>query len=136
MIFDFLVINTSGVFLVTVLFNILYLNDKKLYLILITDIILNTLPIITIIIIIFYLFKIYIFKYIKENIINLIVFLTINYFIFGFIIYGIYNNFNIYIWKYLLSNLYINLIIYVIGLKILRSKYNLVGDTLDSEKIY
>ena len=124
MIIDFLSINIINIYLATIILSILNLNEKKLYFILIIDIILNNFPIITIIIIIFYIFKNLVFKYINENIISKMLLLTIYYFIFGIIIYGTHNKLNLYIFNYLLRYLIINLIIYFIGIKYLNSKYN------------
>lgn len=125
---DFFIINTSNLFIASILLNTIYLNDRILYFILIIDIILNKVPIITIIIILLYRFKIYIFKYFKENSFNLLLLLTLYYFVFGVVIYGIYNNLSLYIWHYLIKNFIFNLIIFIIGLKYITSKYNLVGD--------
>ncbi|MDD4188245.1 MAG: hypothetical protein PHX04_05785 [Bacilli bacterium] len=129
---DFIILNSVNIFMASVLLNTVYLNDKILYLILILDIILNGFPIITIIIIIMYYFKIIIFKNINENIINLLILLSIYYFIFGTLIYGIYNNLSLYIGTYLIKNYLFNLMIFIIGLKYIFSKYTLVGDIYDS----
>ncbi len=126
---DFLVLSTSNLFLVTILLNTIYLNDRILYFILIIDIIINKMPMITIIIILLYRFKIFIFKYIKENTINLLVLLSIYYFVFGFLIYGIYNQLDLFIIKYLINNFAINFIVYIISIKYLFSKYTLIGDS-------
>lgn len=124
MIIDFIVINITNIYLASILLSVLYLNDKNLYLILIVDIILNNFPIITILIIILYKFQHLIFKFINKNIITEMIILTIFYFIFGVLLYGIYNNLDSYILSYLLKYLTINLIIYYIGIKYLKSKYN------------
>lgn len=129
MILDFLIINTTDLFVTFILLNTIYLTDQKLYFILIGDIILNKIPIITIMIVLFYIFRVISFKYIKENIFTLLLLLVIYYFVFGLLLYGIYNGLNNYIWHYLMKNFLLNLIIYVVGLKYLISKYNLIGET-------
>ncbi len=128
MILDFLIINSTNLFVTSILLNTIYLTDQKLYLILIIDIVLNKIPIITIILILLYIIRIVIFKYIKETTFTLLFLLVIYYFIFGLLIYGIYNGLSSYIWHYLIENFILNLIIYVVGLKYLLSKYNLIGE--------
>lgn len=129
MILDFLIINTSTIFISSILLYTISLNDNKLYYIFIIDLIINKIPIITIIIIILYIFKINLFKIFNENIYSLLILLTIYYFIFGISLYIIYNDFSIYIINYLISNLIFNLIIYIIGLKYISSKYNIIGES-------
>ncbi len=124
MILDFLIINTTSIYIASILLSILYLNDKFLYLILIIDIIINGFPIITIIIMILFRFKEIIFRTINQNTLTLMLLLTSYYFIFGIIIYGIYNEFNMFIINYLFKFLVINLIIYYVGIKYFTSKYN------------
>ena len=96
MILDFLIINTTDLFVTFILLNTIYLTDQKLYFILIGDIILNKIPIITIMIVLFYIFRVISFKYIKENIFTLLLLLVIYYFVFGLLLYGIYNGLNNY----------------------------------------
>lgn len=124
MIIDFLVLNITNIYLDSLLLSILYLNNKFLYIILVIDILLNGIPVITIIIIILYKFKNLIFKIINQNVFTLMLLLTCYYFIFGVLIYSIYNDFNLYIITYLIKYLAINLIIYYTGIKYLTSKYN------------
>ena len=104
MILDFLIINTTDLFVTFILLNTIYLTDQKLYFYLIGDIILNKIPIITIMIVLFYIFRVISFKYIKENIFTLLFLLVIYYFVFGLLLYGIYNGLNNYIWHYLMKN--------------------------------
>lgn len=132
MFLDFILLNTINIFMASILLNTVYLNDKTLYYILIFDIILNGFPIITIIIILMYYFKIIIFKNINENIFNLLILLSIYYFIFGTLIYGIHNSLSLYIGIYLIENYLFNLIVFILGLKYIFSKYTLVGDMDDS----
>ncbi|MDD2409884.1 MAG: hypothetical protein PHD03_04130 [Bacilli bacterium] len=124
MIIDFLVLNITNIYIASLLLSVLYLNDKFLYIILIIDILLNGIPLITMLIIILFKFKIYIFKIINQNDFTLMLLLTCYYFIFGTLIYSIYNDFNLFIINYLLKYLAINLIIYYAGIKYLTSKYN------------
>ncbi len=123
-ILDFLTINLTKIFLASILLSIFYLNDKKLYLILFFDIILNQIPFITIILILFYKANQIFFHYISKNIYSSMLLLIIYYFLFGILIYGIYNPLNLYIFKLLLNNLLINLIIYYLGIKFINYKYN------------
>lgn len=132
MFIDFIVLNSVNIFIASILLNTVYLNDKTLYFILLFDIILNGFPIITIIIILMYYLKLFIFKYFKENIYTLLILLTIYYFMFGTLIYGIYNVLSLYIYKYLIKYYLFNLVVFIIGLKYIGSKYTLVGDMDES----
>ena len=128
MLIDFLVLNTTSIFLATILLNTLNLTDKKIYFILIIDLILNSVPIITIIIILLYKLKLIIFTKISENTLSYLLLLIFYYFLFGTVVYGIYNGLDYYIFYYLKNNLAVNVIIYFLGIKYLESEYNLVGE--------
>ncbi|MDD4706459.1 MAG: hypothetical protein PHS24_04550 [Bacilli bacterium] len=124
MIIDFLVLNFTNIYIASFLLSVLYLNNKFLYLILVIDVLLNGIPLITIILIILFKFKMNIFKIINQNTFTLMLLLTGYYFIFGILIYSIHNEFNLFIINYLLKYLVINLIIYYTGIKYLTNKYN------------
>ena len=117
MILDFIILNTTNILLSSILINIFYLNDKKVYFYLILDIIINGIPYITIIIILLYYLNIFIMKFLNNCFINRYILLILYYFIFNIILYSIFNPFGIYIIKLLLSNLIYNLIIFYILLK-------------------
>lgn len=124
MIIDFITYNYTNILLFTVLLNIFNLNNKRLYFILLIDILINGIPFITIILILLYFFNLKVFNYLNNNFLNKYLLLIIYYFIFGIIIYSIFNKFNLYIIKLLISNLLYNLLYFYIGLKYLENKYS------------
>ena len=124
MIIDTIIYNYTNILLFTVLLNIFYLNNKRISLILILDILINGIPFITMILIIIYYFNKKIFTYLNNNLLNKYLLLIIYYFIFGITLYSIFNKFNIYIIKILINNLFYNLLIFYIGLNYLENKYS------------
>ncbi len=124
MIIDFITYNYTNILLFTVLLNIFNLNNKRLYFILLIDILINGIPFITIILVLLYFFNLKVFNYLNNNFLNKYLLLIIYYFIFGIIIYSIFNKFNLYIIKLLISNLFYNLLYFYIGLKYLENKYS------------
>ena len=128
MILDFLSLNYIGIMLSSILLNIFYLNDKKVYLILIMDLIINGIPFITIIIILLYYLNNTIFKYLNKNFITKFILIIIYYFIFNIILYSIFNHFSFYIISLSFKNLFYNIIIFYLGLKYYDDKYNLEGE--------
>jgi len=119
MLFDFLVLNLTNLYLTTILLSIFILNDKRVYFILVIDLILHGIPIITMIIIGLYFIKQLIFNYFNELFITRYLLIIIFYFIFGILIYGIHNGMSSFIFHLLWQNLFINMIIYFIGIKYL-----------------
>ena len=119
MIIDFLSINYTNIYLSTILLYIFILNKKYYIYILLLDIIINTIPFISIIIYLLYLLNKEIFKILNNNFINRFILINIYYFIYGISLYSIYNKFNISIITYLFNNIIYNLIYYYIGLKII-----------------
>lgn len=126
MIIDTLILNTKGILLCSLLLYVFYLNDRNIYFLLCTDIVLAGIPFCTMIVIVLYYLNKHIFKVINNTFINELICLVLYYFIFGIVLYSIYNEFNYYIVKLLINNLGYNLIFYIFGLLWLRSKYNLV----------
>lgn len=126
MIIDTLILNTKGILLCSLLLYVFYLNDRNIYFLLCTDIVLAGIPFCTMIVIVLYYLNKNIFKVINNTFINELVCLVLYYFIFGIVLYSIYNEFNYYIVKLLIYNLGYNVIFYIFGLLWLRSKYNLV----------
>ncbi len=126
MIIDTLILNTKGILLCSLLLYVFYLNDRNIYFLLCTDIVLAGIPFCTMIVIVLYYLNKHIFKIINNTFINELICLVFYYFIFGIVLYSIYNEFNYYIVKLLINNLGYNLIFYIFGLLWLRSKYNLV----------
>lgn len=124
MIIDFITYNYTNILLFTVLLNIYHLNNKKIYIILLIDILINGIPFITIILILLYFLNLKIFNYLNNNFINKYITIIIYYFIFGIIIYSIFNKFNLYIIKLLINNLFYNLLYFYVGLKYLENKYS------------
>lgn len=128
MILDYLSLNNSGIYLCSVLLWVFYLNNNRLMYILGTDIIINGIPFVTIIVILLYYLNQFIFKYINNNLITKIILINIYYFLFSIILYSIFNYFNLLVIKIIVSNLIYNNIIFFIGLKLLDDKYNINGD--------
>lgn len=124
MIIDFITYNYTNILLFTVLLNIFDLNNKRLYFILLIDILINGIPFITIILILLYFFNLKVFNYLNNNFLNKYLLLIVYYFIFGIIIYSIFNKFNLYIIKLLIINLFYNLLYFYIGLKYIENKYS------------
>ena len=129
MIVDFLVLNTVHILFCSVLVNIFYLNDKKIYLILIFDILINGVPFTTIIIILLYYLNDFIFKFINDSFLSKFILIIIYYFLFNIVLYSIFNKFNYYIIKNSLNSLIYNVMFYYFSLKYKIYKYNLEGDT-------
>ncbi len=121
MILDFLIINSTNFYTSLIILSIFFINDKYLYYLLITDVILNGFPLVTIMIIILNKLKVLILKYIKNNIYTLLFISLLNYYLFGIFIYG---SVDFYIIKFLFSNLIINLILYYLSIKYILKKYN------------
>lgn len=128
-IIDFITLNLVHILLCTVLVNIFYLNDKKVYFILAFDILINGIPFTTIIILLFYFLNNFIFKFISQNFMTKFILIIVYYFLFNIILYSIFNTFNFYIIKYALNNLVYNVMFYYFSLKLMEDKYNLEGDT-------
>lgn len=128
MIIDFLTLNLVHILLCTVLINIFYLNDKKIYLILSLDILINGIPFTTILIILLYYLNNFIFKFMNNTFLNRFILIIIYYFLFNITLYSIFNTFNYYIIIYTLDNLIYNALFYYFSLKYIQDKYNLVGD--------
>ena len=124
MLFDFLVLNLTSIYLASILLSVFKLNDKKLYFILIVDLILHNFPIITISIIGIHYLNNMLFKYLADTFIMRLILITVYYFIFGIFIYGFYNGINSYIFLLLWQNLFINVLIYFLGLKYLNHEYS------------
>lgn len=119
MLIDFIINNYSNIYLLSILLFLFIDNKKVIYYIFILDIIINKIPFITLVFLIFKFINNYIFKLINNNFINRYVIIIIYYFMFSIILFSIFNKFNIYIIKYLINNIIYNLIYYYIGLKIL-----------------
>lgn len=128
MIIDFITLNATNIMLCTILLNIFYLDNKKLYTILIIDILINGVPFITIFIVLLYFFNRFIFKYINANFITRYFLIIFYYFLFNIMLYSVFNRFNLYIINLLMDNLVYNALYYFVGLKYLDDKYNLVGE--------
>ena len=131
MIIDFLALNLTHILLCTVLINIFYLNDKKVYLILICDLLINGFPFVTIIIILLFYLNKFFLKVLNSRFLTKFVLIIIYYFLFNIILYSIFNTFNYYVIKLTINNLFYNAVFYYFSLKYLNDKYTLEGD--DSE---
>lgn len=125
---DFITLNLVHILLCSVLINIFYLNDKKVYFLLIFDILINGIPYTTIIIILLYYLNRFIFKFVNRNFWTKYILIILYYFLFNIILYSIFNTFNLYIVKYTFNNLIYNALFYFLSLKYIDSKYNIEGD--------
>jgi hypothetical protein len=135
MIIDMFIFNLTHIYLEVILINLYHLNNKRLMLILLLDLILNGVPFITIIIILLSFFNKVLFNYLNYNFINKLIVIIIDYFLFGIILYSVFNKFNYYIIDLLLKNFYLNLIVYFLLLKYEDVKYNLIGEKYAKEKV-
>ena len=124
LIIDFLVLNQTHLFLASVLLLIFNFNDNRLYWLLGIDILINGIPLVTIILIGFYLFKNIIFRYLPDCFTYRYLLMIILYFGFGILLDGIYNGLNLYIIEYLLVHLWFNLLIFYICMKKPIKTYN------------
>ncbi len=125
---DFITLNLVHILLCSVLINIFYLNDKKVYFLLIFDILINGIPYTTIIIILLYYLNRFIFKFVNRNFWTKYILIILYYFLFNIILYSIFNTFNLYIIKYTFNSLIYNALFYFLSLKYIDSKYNIEGD--------
>ena len=89
MILDFLSLNLTNILLCSVLVNIFYLTDKKVYFILGIDILLNGIPFTTILIILLYYLNNFIFKFISKSFLTKYLLIIIYYLILSFIVFFI-----------------------------------------------
>ena len=99
-----------------ILINIFNLNKEKYFIILLLDIIINQLPIISILLILFYYLNHFIFNKIIRNNFNKFILLSLYYFIFISLLYLINDysfNYLYYIKTNLISHFY-NILIYFI----------------------
>jgi hypothetical protein len=135
MIIDMFIFNLTNIYLEVILINLYHLNNKRLMLILLLDLILNGVPFITIIIILLSFFNKVLFNYLNYNFINKLIVIIIDYFLFGIILYSVFNKFNYYIIDLLLKNFYLNLLVYFLLLKYEDVKYNLIGEKYAKEKV-
>lgn len=124
MIIDYLVINLTNIYLFSIILSVFKLNKGEFIIILIFDILINKIPLISLIIMLLYCLNNFIFKYLNNNFRNKYILIMIYYFIFGITLYSIYNTFDLSIISILIKNLPINLIYYFFGLKIIDEKYN------------
>ena len=113
---DNILYNYLNIISALVLISIFKLNLKKCILFVIIDIVINYIPIVSLLTIILYYLNKLIFKYFINNNINKCIFITIYYFIFITLIYFIFN-YNIdyiyFIKSNILSHIF-NIIIYFI----------------------
>ena len=117
MILDFFSLNILNIYLASILLIIFRLNDQRLMILLIFDILINVFPIITILILLLYFLKESIFKIFKISFYSKYILITIFYYLFGIVLYSIYNDFNMGILIYLTNYLLINMIIYYLVIK-------------------
>lgn len=128
MILDFLSLNLTHILLCSVLINIFYLTDQKLYFILICDLLINGFPFVTIIIILLYYLNNFFFKFLNNSFYTKFFLIIIYYFIFNITLYSIFNTFNYFVIKVIIDNLIYNALFYYFSLKYLNDKYTLTGD--------
>lgn len=133
-ILDTLMINLLNIYTSMIVLEIFNLNDKKIYLTLILDIILNGVPFITIIIILLYFLHKKISTKLSSNVWINLALSIIYYFLFGIILYSIYNKFDQSIINLLLNNLLINILLNYLVLKMMKSSYNWLGDRVKNKK--
>ena len=106
LILDNIINNFLNIYSAIVLINLLDFKKKKLYLILLIDIILYKIPIISISLIILYFINYIIFKKITKNNITKFLVIIFDYFIFISLMYT-FNNYNLN-YLYFLKSIYLS----------------------------
>lgn len=86
------------------------LNDNRLYLTLIIDIIFNGVPFCTITILLLYFFNRWIIRYVSNGVFYKFVMSIIFLIIYVVVVYSIFNKFSLEVFKLINSNLYLSII--------------------------
>lgn len=109
-ILDILAYNLTNSMLFTAPLMVHDLNDNRLYLTLIIDIIFNGVPFCTITILLLYFFNKRIIRYVSNGVFYKFVMSIIFLIIYVVVVYSIFNKFSLEVFKLINSNLYLSII--------------------------
>ena len=109
-ILDILAYNLTNSMLFTAPLMVYDLNDNRLYLTLIIDIIFNGVPFCTITILLLYFFNRRIIRYVSNGVFYKFVMSIIFLIIYVVVVYSIFNKFSFEVFKLINSNLYLSII--------------------------
>lgn len=109
-ILDILAYNLTNSMLFTAPLMVYDLNDNRLYLTLIIDIIFNGVPFCTITILLLYFFNRWIIRYVSNGVFYKFVMSIIFLIIYVVVVYSIFNKFSLEVFKLINSNLYLSII--------------------------
>lgn len=109
-ILDILAYNLTNSMLFTAPLMVYDLNDNRLYLTLIIDIIFNGVPFCTITILLLYFFNRRIIRYVSNGVFYKFVMSIIFLIIYVVVVYSIFNKFSLEVFKLINSNLYLSII--------------------------
>ena len=107
---DILSYNLTNVLMFTTPLMVYDLNDKRLYITLIFDVIFNAIPFCTITLLLLYFFNKWIIKYVSDGILYLLVSSIFFLIIYAVVIFSVFNKFSMIILKLILKTLPVNIL--------------------------
>lgn len=107
---DILSYNLTNVLMFTTPLMVYDLNDKRLYITLIFDVIFNGIPFCTITLLLLYIFNKWIIKYVSDGMFYLLVSSIFFLIIYAVVIFSVFNKFSMIILKLILKTLPVNIL--------------------------
>ena len=107
---DILSYNLTNVLMFTTPLMVYDLNDKRLYITLIFDVIFNVIPFCTITLLLLYFFNKWIIKYVSDGMLYLLVSSIFFLIIYAVVIFSVFNKFSMIILKLILKTLPVNIL--------------------------
>ena len=107
---DILSYNLTNALMFTTPLMVYDLNDKRLYITLIFDVILNGIPFCTITLLLLYFFNKWIIRYISDGMLYLLVSSIFFLIIYAVVIFSVFNKFSMIILKLILKTLPVNIL--------------------------
>lgn len=107
---DILSYNLTNVLMFTTPLMVYDLNDKRLYITLIFDVIFNEIPFCTITLLLLYFFNKWIIKYVSDGMLYLLVSSIFFLIIYAVVIFSVFNKFSMIILKLILKTLPVNIL--------------------------
>ena len=107
---DILSYNLTNVLMFTTPLMVYNLNDKRLYITLIFDVIFNGIPFCTITLLLLYFLKKWIIKYVSDGMLYLLVSSIFFLIIYAVVIFSVFNKFSMIILKLILKTLPVNIL--------------------------
>ena len=107
---DILSYNLTNALMFTTPLMVYDLNDKRLYITLIFDVIFNGIPFCTITLLLLYLFNKWIIKYVSDGMFYLLVSSIFFLIIYAVVIFSVFNKFSMIILKLILKTLPVNIL--------------------------